>query len=66
MVRFEKFKNWNAADNVLYRDIVHMGGTSGQLGQNRDCPAEIGTVDRSEIVRAVLSYVFRNVGKICI
>ena len=49
MVRFEKFKNWNAADNVLYRDIVPMGGTAGQKGQNQDCPAKIGTIDRSVI-----------------
>ena len=24
-----------------------MGGTAGQLGRNRDCPAEIGTLDMS-------------------
>ena len=44
MVRFEKFKNWNAAENVVCRDIVPMGGTAGQLGPNGDCP-EIGTVN---------------------
>ncbi len=47
MVRFEKFKNWHAAENVLCRDIVPIGGTSGHLGRNRDCPAEIGTLDMS-------------------
>ena len=47
MVRFEKFKNWHEAENVLCRDIVPTGGTAGHLGQNRDCPAEIGTVDMS-------------------
>ena len=31
----------------LYRDIVPTGGTSGHLGRNRDCPAEIGTLDMS-------------------
>ena len=49
MVRFEKFKNWHAAENVLCRDIVPIGGTSGHLGRNRDCPAEIGTVDMSDV-----------------
>ncbi len=44
MVRFEKFKNWHAAENVLWRDIVPAGGTSGYLGRNRDIWAEIGTV----------------------
>ncbi len=49
MVQFEKFKNWHAAEKVLYRDIVPTGGTSGHLGQNRDSPAEIGTLDMSGI-----------------
>ena len=40
--------NWHAAGNVLCRDIVPTGGTSGHLGRNRDCPAEIGTLDMSE------------------
>ena len=51
MVRFGKFKNWYAAENVLYRDTVPTGGTSGHLGQNRDCPAEIGTLDMSVSVK---------------
>ena len=42
-----ELKNWDAANNVLCRDIVPMGGTAGPLGQNRDCPAEIGAVDMS-------------------
>ena len=50
MVRFEKFKNWRAAEHVLCRDIVPAGGTSGHFGRNRDCPTEIGTVDMSDWV----------------
>ncbi len=44
---FKKFKIWDAADIVLCRDIVPMGGPAGQLGQYRDCPAKIGTIDMS-------------------
>ena len=47
MVLFEKLKKWHTAENLLYRVIVPTGGTAGHLGQNRDCPAEIGTVDTS-------------------
>ena len=40
----------HAAESVLYRDIVPTGGTSGHFGRNRDCPAEIGTLDMSVIL----------------
>ena len=40
-------KKWYEAENVQCWGIAPTGGTAGYLGQNRDCPAEIGTVDMS-------------------